>query len=203
MRTGSVVLGNLAVASHASQAAAAEPSEVVTVPQVVLGRTGAKVSRLGIGCAYFQRKHVTPDDVTRDAAPRARAGRELPRHRARSTATPRPASPRRRWARRSRELRDKFFLVTKTEEPTYEGTWKLLKQSMKRMQTDRIDLVHLHNFGDEKHVGRPQARLRRPRARWARCARRRSRASSGSSAPAAISTRPGSTRRSTAARSTS
>src|SRR4051812_3839063 len=64
VRTGSVVLGNLAVASHVSQASAADVSKGVTVPQVVLGRTGAKVSRLGIGCAYFQRKHVTPDDVT-------------------------------------------------------------------------------------------------------------------------------------------
>ena len=51
------------------------------------------------------------------------------------------------------EIRDKVFLVTKTEEPTYEGTWKLLRQSLKRMRTDRIDLVHLHNFGDEKLWG--------------------------------------------------
>jgi uncharacterized protein len=45
------------------------------------------------------------------------------------------------------------FLVTKTEEPTYDGTWKLLRQSLKRMRTDRLDLVHLHNFGDEKLWG--------------------------------------------------
>ena len=51
------------------------------------------------------------------------------------------------------EIRDKVFLVTKTEEPTYEGTWKLLRQSLKRMRTDRVDLVHLHNFGDEKLWG--------------------------------------------------
>ena len=37
------------------------------------------------------------------------------------------------------EIRDKVFLVTKTEEPSYEGTWKLLKQSMKRMVTHRPD----------------------------------------------------------------
>ena len=48
-----------------------------------------------------------------------------------------------------KEIRDRVFLVTKTEEPTYEGTWKLLRQSMKRMQTDHFDLVHLHNFGHE------------------------------------------------------
>ena len=41
----------------------AAESNDIKVPQVVLGRTGAKVSRLGIGCSWFQRKHVSPEDV--------------------------------------------------------------------------------------------------------------------------------------------
>jgi aryl-alcohol dehydrogenase-like predicted oxidoreductase len=51
------------------------------------------------------------------------------------------------------ELRDQVFLVSKTEDHTYEGTWRLLRQSLKRMQTDRIDLVHLHDFGNEQRWG--------------------------------------------------
>jgi aryl-alcohol dehydrogenase-like predicted oxidoreductase len=47
-----------------------------------------------------------------------------------------------------KDIRDKVFLVTKTEEATYEGTWRLLRQSMKRLQTDHLDLVHVHNFGE-------------------------------------------------------
>ena len=141
------------MASHVSQAAAADASKAVTVPQVVLGRTGAKVSRLGIGCAYFQRKHVTPDDVTATLHRAIELGVNY------LDTAPVYGNPETGFAEvkmgpgASRELRDKFFLVTKTEEPTYEGTWKLLKQSMERMQTDRIDLVHLHNFGDEKMWG--------------------------------------------------
>ena len=48
-----------------------------------------------------------------------------------------------------KEVRDRIFLVSKTEETTYEGTWRLLRQSLKRLQTDYLDLVHLHNFGHE------------------------------------------------------
>jgi aryl-alcohol dehydrogenase-like predicted oxidoreductase len=43
--------------------------------------------------------------------------------------------------------RDQFFLSTKCEEPTYKGAWDLLKKSLKRLKTDRIDVVYMHNFG--------------------------------------------------------
>jgi aryl-alcohol dehydrogenase-like predicted oxidoreductase len=122
------------------------------VPQVVLGRTGVKVSRLGIGCAYFQRKRVTPDDVTRTLHRALELGVNY------LDAAPNYGNEETGFAEEKmgpgiRELRDRFFLVTKTEENTYEGTWRLLRQSMKRLQTDRIDLVHLHNFGDAKQWG--------------------------------------------------
>jgi aryl-alcohol dehydrogenase-like predicted oxidoreductase len=147
VRTGSLVMGNLAVASPAVQASSAAASEVRTVPQVVLGRTGAKVSRLGIGCAYFQRKRVTPDDVTATLRRAIELGVNY------LDTAPVYGNEQTGFAEVKmgpalRELRDRFFLVTKTEEPTYDGTWKLLRQSLTRMQTDRIDLVHLHNFGD-------------------------------------------------------
>jgi aryl-alcohol dehydrogenase-like predicted oxidoreductase len=148
VRTGSLVLGNLAVASQAAAGAA----KIATVPQVVLGRTGARVSRLGIGCAYFQRKRVTPDDVTATLRRAIELGVNY------LDTAPVYGNEETGFAEVKmgpalRELRDRFFLVTKTEEPTYEGTWRLLKQSMARMQTDRLDLVHLHNFGDEKLWG--------------------------------------------------
>ena len=54
-------LGAAALAPRPAPAAD-EPADG-KVPDVVLGRTGVRVSRLGIGCAYFQRKRVTPDDV--------------------------------------------------------------------------------------------------------------------------------------------
>jgi uncharacterized protein len=61
-----LLLGGLPASSASGPAApgaAADPLTSVKAPDSMLGRTGARVSRLGIGCAYFQRKPVTPDDV--------------------------------------------------------------------------------------------------------------------------------------------
>jgi aryl-alcohol dehydrogenase-like predicted oxidoreductase len=128
---------------------AADGPADVKVPDAVLGRTGVRVSRLGIGCAYFQRKRVTPDDV------RATLFRALELGVNYLDVAPTYGSPETGFSEEKMgptipEIRDRVFLVTKTEEPTYEGTWRLLRQSLKRMRTDHLDLVHLHNFGDEK-----------------------------------------------------
>ena len=155
VKGGGVLLGGLAAAAASGPAApgaAADPPGPTKVPDTVLGRTGARVSRLGIGCAYFQRKQVTPDDV------RATLHRALELGVNYLDTAPIYGNPETGFAEEKMgpaiaEIRDKVFLVTKTEEPTYEGTWKLLRQSLKRMRTDRVDLVHLHNFGDEKLWG--------------------------------------------------
>src|SRR5262249_25713185 len=153
------LFGGLAAATAASgpaaPGAAGDPPGPTKVPDVALGRTGARVSRLGIGCAYFQRKQVTPDDV------RATLHRALELGVNYLDTAPVYGNAETGFAEEKmgpaiKEIRDKVFLVTKTEEPTHDGTWKLLKQSMNRMQTDRIDLVHLHNFGDEKLWGDPK-----------------------------------------------
>jgi aryl-alcohol dehydrogenase-like predicted oxidoreductase len=155
VKGGGVLLGGLATAGATGAGAAATGAEApapLKVPDSVLGRTGARVSRLGIGCAYFQRKRVTPDDV------RATLHRALELGVTYLDTAPTYGNPETGFAEEKMgpaiaEIRDKVFLVTKTEEPTYEGTWKLIRQSLKRMRTDRLDLVHLHNFGDEKLWG--------------------------------------------------
>ena len=144
IRDAAVLTGGVAVASHPSLA---QKTPAVRVPRAILGRTGVEVSRLGIGCAHFQRPHVTDDDVGAamhralelgvdyfDTAPNYGRGEHFAETKMGPTV---------------KETRDRIFLVTKTEEPTYEGTWQQLRQSMERLQTDRLDLVHMHNFGME------------------------------------------------------
>ena len=40
--------------------------------------------------------------------------------------------------------RQKIFMVTKTNDRTYDGTMRLVEGSLKRMQTDHVDLLHIH-----------------------------------------------------------
>lgn len=147
--TGMLISG--AAASSAlsvGKTAAGADSRSVQVPQEVLGRTGVKVSRLGLGCAWFQRRHVGPEDV-REVLQR---GLELGVNYldvAPNYGNADVGFSEEKMGPAVKEIRDRVFLVTKTEEPTYEGTWRLLRQSMKRLQTDHFDLVHLHNFGHE------------------------------------------------------
>lgn len=48
-----------------------------------------------------------------------------------------------------REHRDRFFLATKTGERTAGPAYDQIRQSLERLQTDRIDLIQLHNLVDE------------------------------------------------------
>jgi aryl-alcohol dehydrogenase-like predicted oxidoreductase len=138
------------VASSAFARAGEEGAGDIRVPRAVLGRTGAEVSRLGIGCAWFQRKQVTPEDVGKTLRRALELGVNY------LDVAPNYYDQEGGYSEvkmgptlKDKAFRDQVFLVTKTEEPTYEGTWRLLRQSLDRLQTDHLDLVHLHNLGDE------------------------------------------------------
>jgi uncharacterized protein len=126
--------------------AAAAPTDGARIPAVMLGRTGVKVSRLGIGCAHFKRKHVGIDDV-RTILHRALEFGVNYLDTAPNYGNEELGFAEEKMGPALKEIRDQMFLVTKTEETTYEGTWRLLRRSMQRLQTDYLDLVHIHNLG--------------------------------------------------------
>jgi uncharacterized protein len=138
-------LGGAGAVLGLSGAVSGEETGVVRMPTAVLGRTGAEVSRLGIGCAYFRRKQVS---VEQTAAVLHRAVELGVTYldTAPNYGTPETGFSEEKMGPTIKGIRDKVFLVTKTEESTYEGTWKLLRQSLNRLQTDHLDLVHLHNL---------------------------------------------------------
>jgi aryl-alcohol dehydrogenase-like predicted oxidoreductase len=112
----------------------------------LLGATGEKVSMIGIGSGHWGHEDVSEEDVRHlfdralqaginyfDTAPNYGKG-----------------TSEKRLGEVMKGRRDNVFLVSKTESATYEGTWTLLEQSLDNLQTDHIDLLHLHNIGYEE-----------------------------------------------------
>ncbi len=50
--------------------------------------------------------------------------------------------------------RDEVFLATKTGDRSYDGTMRLIEQSLERLRTDHIDLYQLHNVRTEGDLER-------------------------------------------------
>lgn len=113
------------------------------MPQGILGRTDEKVSRLGMGCWIFGTERMSMDDAAATLHRAVELGVTY------IDTAPNYGNAQEKMGRTIKEIRDKIFLVTKTEEASYEGTWRLLRQSLKHLQTDRFDLVHLHSIGSE------------------------------------------------------
>jgi aryl-alcohol dehydrogenase-like predicted oxidoreductase len=53
-----------------------------------------------------------------------------------------------------RERRNEVFLASKSHDRTYEGTKRLIEQSLHRLQTDRLDLYQLHNVRTQDDLDR-------------------------------------------------
>lgn len=113
------------------------------MPYSPLGRTGVPVSKLGIGTAPLGRPNTDVSKVNDIIAKAIDEGINY------MDTAPNYAKgeAERRLGHALKGKRDKVFIVTKTEADTYEGTMELLESSLRHMQTDHVDVVHLHNLG--------------------------------------------------------
>ena len=151
VKSGPAAIGGVALALNMASRGAGAASPIAAVPQAVLGEPEPRFLA-GHRLCLFSEKRVTPDDVSATL------------HRALELGVNYLDTAPELWPSGNRLRRGedgaggartaRQGLSGQQDRRTYyEGTWKLLRQSLKRMQTDRIDLVHLHNFGDEQKWG--------------------------------------------------
>jgi len=110
------------------------------MPMRTLGRTGVKVSLAGLGCVQIAR-HRSDDEAVKVVRRAVELGIKYI-----DTAQQygRGRSEKRVGLALKDGLREKVFLATKTLQRGYSGAKKDLEGSLKRLQTDHIDLWQFH-----------------------------------------------------------
>lgn len=132
---------------------AAAPTAIGVLPSRVLGRTGAKVSILAFGCGsrflMYKDEETALGILNRaidlgityldtayaygDGESETRVGKVM--------------------ASRRKEV----WLATKIPDRTRDGFLKRLESSLKRLQTDHVDLVHIHSVGHADDLAKIEA----------------------------------------------
>jgi predicted aldo/keto reductase-like oxidoreductase len=150
--TSSLAVG--AVAALPGLSSAGSDAGRGTLPHRTLGRTGASVSILAFGCGsrYLMYPEAQASSVLDQAIDSGINYLD--------TAVDYGAGEsERRVGRVMARRRKEVFLATKipTRSRTRDAALKEVEESLKRLQTDHIDLVHLHSLGDADDLARIEA----------------------------------------------
>jgi len=128
-----------ALAGAARPGAAAEPKPI---PKRVLGRTGYEATILGLGLGALGDGRL-PDETV-DAVINGALDAGINYLDTASTYGSVQAFAGSVIGKRRNEM----FLVSKIKPLDRDGVWRQLEKSLADMQTDKVELLHLHNIGD-------------------------------------------------------
>jgi aryl-alcohol dehydrogenase-like predicted oxidoreductase len=112
------------------------------LPQRTLGRIDRRVSLMGLGMAPLGFGGMTASEA------QAVVNEAIDRGVTYIDVAPNYNDAEVKLAPVLRRRRGEVFLVTKVEEQSKNGVLRQIRESLRRMQTDHIDAVHLHNLGD-------------------------------------------------------
>lgn len=114
------------------------------MPKRRLGKTGFEVSLLALGGqGIIEQRNLLSLDPSKDIINRAL---DLGVNYIDTSAMYGGGASEKRIGRVMKTRRHEVFLATKTHDRTYDGTMRLADQSLKRLQTDHIDLYQIHNI---------------------------------------------------------
>ena len=112
-----------------------------SLPRRPLGKTGFEVSILGVGSAPLGDADVTQAEADRVIGSAIDEGINY------IDTSPIYGSAEERLGVALKGRRDKVFLVSKVEATSnQDATWQI-EESLKKLRTDHLDVVHLHNVG--------------------------------------------------------
>lgn len=142
-----------------ARAAAQSPDQApsrLAMPRRALGRTGVEVSALALGGVIGMQ--LAP---SKDHDPAALAERALDLGITYFDTAPsyNNGQSETNYGRVLGRRRDEVFLATKTGSRSYDGTMRSIEQSLKRLRTDRVDLLQVHGVSerdDPAAWGRPE-----------------------------------------------
>jgi predicted aldo/keto reductase-like oxidoreductase len=153
LEKGGLALGAVA-AMPALPPSLAGDAAAAAVPQRVLGRTGVKVSILAMGCG--SRFLMYPADQASAVLEKVMASGINYLDTAVGYGEGESET---RVGRVMATRRKDVFLATKvpTRARTRDAALKEVEGSLKRLQTDHLDLLHLHSLGDESDLAKIEA----------------------------------------------
>ncbi len=136
-----------------SLAASAMVAADAPMPTRTLGRTGARVSILAFGCGsrFLQYK----DDAAAVAA--LNRALDLGITYVDTAYSYGDGLSETRAGKVMATRRGQVWLTTKVQERSGDGAMRILEGSLKRLQTDHLDLIHIHSLTDESDLARIEA----------------------------------------------
>lgn len=136
-------LGNVPLFA-ADQTSRTQPAAVTDLPRRVLGRTTQPITILGLGTAYIARKG---DHLANEAQSRALIEAAYDGGIRYFDTSPDYIDSEIRLGPALAPVRDKIFLVTKTNPATAAAAEKEFATSLKLLKTDHVDLLLQHGVG--------------------------------------------------------
>jgi predicted aldo/keto reductase-like oxidoreductase len=144
----SALIGAIAVLGTGKSSAAEK------MPTRILGKTGARVSILALGCGSRLLSYKNTDAAVAAINLALDSGISYL-----DTAYGYGQGRSETWVGHvARTRRKEFFLATKIEPRDGDTAMRILEGSLKRLQTDQIDLIHVHSLRDADDLARVEAK---------------------------------------------
>ncbi len=147
--TAACAVAGPAIALAADEAAAPVAPATKTLPHRALGKTGVQVSALALGGVIGMQ---LPPSADHDPAAIAETALNLGVTYFDTAPSYNNGQSETNYGQVLARRRKEVFLATKVESRTYDGALRGIEQSLKRLQTDHVDLIQIHGVSSTEDL---------------------------------------------------